>query len=397
MIPSLRRIPWGLAALAALMAANLALPAQAANDDESRIRLLTERVAASYDSARGGFITRKGAPQESAIELAWRLAGEGDRAWRFRARRGVEWTWTLYDSVGGGFLQGERDARKDFATFEKRTDANAWRLENRVDAWLDARSEAGQSVGSPAVADRRAIRQILDYFDRVLLDARGGFVAGQIGDREMVPAANGTAIRATLRWAAASGEPHWRDFAWKSLDRLWAQNWTGEFGFLRRGTFNEALSVPRLDDQVEMGRAFVMAAHVAGRAADLDRARKIGDVLLTHFEDRKQGGMRVQVALAKDGRVKNAARDPEENARAARFLVELASITGDARYRDAARRLVDLYVPERNKPEPDDADWVLAMRGLVRAELPERPEWKVPAKSEEPATPRTTRFGKVRR
>jgi len=373
---------------AAAIAATAAAPRAAA--DEAAIRKLTALVAQGYDGGRGGFVTRTGAPNASAIELAWRLARAGDPEWRARARHSVEWTWTLYDSVGGGFVENPRDARKDFTSFEKRTDSNAWRLENRIDAWLDARSEAGRAGAAHAEADRRAIRQVLDFFDRVLLDARGGFVAGQVGDRDLVAAANGPAIHATLRYAAATGETRWRDFAWRSIDRMWATGWNAEFGFMRRSTFGDLLSVPRLDDQVEMGRALVLAAHVAGRAADLDRARAIGELLIARFEDRRQGGMRVQVALAKDGRVKNAARDPEPNARAARFLGELASITGDVKFRDAARRLVDAFVPGRSRPAVDDADWVLAMRGLERAELPARPEWKsAPAEKPKPAEPRS--------
>jgi uncharacterized protein YyaL (SSP411 family) len=221
----------------------------------------------------------------------------------------------------------------------------------------------------------------------VLLDPRGGFVAGQVGDRDLVPEANGPAIHAYLRWAAASGEPHWRDFAWKSLDRVIAASWNPQFGFLRMGMMGEVISVPRLDDQVEMGRAFALAAHVGGRESDLTRARAVGDLLLERFEDKKQGGMRVQVALAKDGKIKNAARDPEPNARAARFLTELATVAGDARYRDAARRLIDVYMPDRRRPAEDDADWVLAIRGLRGAEFPARAEWKAPPPSA-PASPK---------
>lgn len=380
----------GLAAAAVAPAA----PARPTHDEslEPQIRRLTDYVAASYDSVRGGFVTRDRAPNEASIELAWRLAAEGDAAWRRRARRSVEWTWTLYDSTGGGFLQGERDARRDMATFEKRTDSNALRLENRIDAWLDAKA-LGAEGNADAETDRRVIRQALDFFERVLLDARGGFVAGQVGDRELVPESNGPAIGAYLRWAAATGEPRWRDFAWKSLDRIFGENWNPDFGFLRLGAMGQVISVPRLDDQVEMGRAFVLAAHVGGREADLQRARAIGDLLLARFEDRKLGGMRGQVALGRDGKIKGAARDPEPNARAARFLAELASVTGDGKYRDAARRLVDQFVPGRNRGAADDADWVLAMRSMQRAELPGRAEWKAPP----PPTPQVSPVFRVKK
>ena len=383
----------------ALLASSGSTTVFAAPTDEVLGRRLTGFIASSYDSARGGFVTRNRTPNETATELAWRLTREGDPAWRARARRTVEWTWTLYDSVGGGFLESERDARRDVGAFEKNTDSNARRLENLVDAWLDARSEAGRAAapGRSADADRHAIRQVLDFFDRVLIDPRGGYVAGQVGDRELIPAANGPAIHATLRWAAASGEPHWRDFAWKSLDRIWTSGWNAEFGFLRLGPMGQVISVPRLDDQVEMGRAYVLAAHVAGRQGDLDRARAIGELLLRHFEDKKQGGMRLQVALARDGRVKNAARDPEPNARAARFLVELASVTGDGKFRDAARRLIEIYVPGRTRSAVDDADWVLAMRGMTRTDLPARGEWKGGAPAKAPPTPAAKRPATRRR
>ncbi len=366
-------------AVPVLALALFAIPARAEVALPPLVARLEGFVAASYDSARGGFVTRDRAPNEASIELAWRL-GREDAAWRRRARRSVEWTWSLYDSVGGGYLQSERDARRDVAAFDKRTDANAWRLENRIDAWIDSREHAG-----PVALDLAAVRAVLDFFERVLLDARGGFVAGQVGDRDLVPDTNGPAIHAYLWWAAASGETHWRDFAALSLERAWTSGWNHDFGFLRLGTMGQVISVPRLDDQVEMGRAYVLAAHLGGREADLAHARAVGDLLLNLFEDKKLGGMRVQVALARDGRVKGAARDPEPNARAARFLAELAAVSGDVRYRDAARRLVEFFVPGRNRGGPDDADWVLAMRMLERPELPSRPAWKTAAAPSAPA------------
>lgn len=374
-----------------LLGAFLLAPAARAADAPlaPAIAKLTGFVVASYDSSRGGFVTRDRTPNESAIELAWRL-GRDDDAWRGRARRSVEWTWSLYDSVGGGFLQSERDARHDVASFEKRTDANAWRLENRIDAWLDARRHGSGD------ADRRVILQVVDFFERVLLDGRGGFVAGQVGDRDMIPEANGPAIHAYLRWAVASGESRWRDFAAKSLDRLWAENWNADLGFIRKGEMGQATALPRLDDQVEMGRAFVFAREIGGRDSDLAHARAIGDLLFTLYEDRKLGGMRAQVALTKEGKVKGAARDPESNARAARFLAELAAASGDARYREGARRLVDQFVPSRNRAAVDDADWVLAMWTIERPDRIEKAVWKAPEKAPPPA-PRVIRAGKVRR
>ncbi len=365
--------------LVALLAAGATLPASGARkaprastpppDDSTLFARLIGIVATGDEPGRGGFVSKEGVPDEAAVELAELLAHEGVPGWRERARRTIEWTWGLYDSVGGGFLHGTRDASHSETSFDKNTKDNALRLENRVDAWLDGRSRA----------DERAVRAILDFFERVLLDGRGGFVAGQIGDRDLVPSANGLAIHAYLTWSAATGETRWRDFALKSIDRVWETEWDPQLGVLHRDGFGNLRAMPQLEDQVEMGRAMVLAAHLAGRAQDLAGARQIGDLLLTRFEDTKNGGMRSQAVPAKDGAVKKASRESGENARASRFLAELAAESGEEKYRTAARRLVAVFAPGIEKPSSECADWALAVWALDHAEFPDRPNWQAAA------------------
>jgi uncharacterized protein YyaL (SSP411 family) len=307
-------------------------------------------------------------PNESAVELAWRLVRDGQPEWRDRARTTVNWTWILYDSVGGGLLQSVKDVRADFASFEKHTDSNARRLENRIDAWLDSKSND----------DKRCCRALLDFFDRMLMRPKGGFVSGQGGDQLVVPADNGYAIHAYFSWGAATGETKWRDFGFKSLDEVWTSCWDETQGMVRRGDFGDVVSAPRLDDQVEMGRAFVLGTHIGGREVDLNHSRAIGELLLNRFEDGKQGGMRSQAVTGKDGKIKNSARDAGENARAALFLAELASITGDSKYREAARRIVASFESDLDRPSQDCADWALALRAIDKPDLPDRVEWQKP-------------------
>jgi uncharacterized protein YyaL (SSP411 family) len=341
--------------------------------DESAPRLVG-LVAASYDSARGGFIGGYGVPDESAIDLAFRLGRDGRPGWHDWARQSVTTSWALYDTTYGGFYQFMNASKVGQGEFEKRTDSNARRLENRVDAWLDGHDER----------DTRAIHSQLEFFERVLEDGRGGFVAAQIGDRDLVPASNGYAAHAYLTWAAASGETRWRDFALKSLDRLWNTGWNEQLGLLQRDPFGNMKAMPRLADHVEIGRALVLAAHLVGRESDVDRARIIANFMLARFEDPVAGGMRSQAVPAKDGSIKKAPRESYGNARAARFLAELANLTGDASYRDAARRLVTEFVPQVSHPGPECAEWALAMRAIEKSELPERPKWQEPPAAPKP-------------
>jgi len=354
--------------------------AQAARD-AARLERLYQTVAASYDSSHGGFVTRGQAPDESAIELAFALGREqGDPLWTARAQRTVQWMGGLYDSTGGGFFQRLKDANHMETSFEKPTWANARRLENVIEA-----SQRDGGEGQGAVAAR-----VADYMDRVLSDGRGGFVAGQVGDRTLIPEINGLAIHAWLRWAAATGDPRKRDFALKSLDRVWETNAAEGRGLMRANEFGEAYGAPLLVDQTEMGRALVLGAHLAGRQADLDRARALGELLLLNFEDPEKGGFAEDAVRNPDGHVKRGGRKFEENASAVRFLAELAAITGKNEYRDAARRAAASFDKDLGKTRDDAAEWALALRALQVSDLPQRPVWRDPPKPK-PEQPRVFR------
>ncbi len=351
---------------------------------DSRFR---DQVAAAYDTSRGGFVSKDGLPSESAVELGFALAREGSAEWLFRAIETVNWTRGLRDTVGGGFVHRARDADPGTVHFEKRTDSNSRRLHALILAW--------QATGDAKY--RRDAEKIVDFFDRVLLDGRGGFVAGQVGDRELVPEANGYAIHAWVSWAAATGEPMRRDFALLSLDRVWATCWNPGIGMLRRGVFGELLSLPQLVDQSEMGRAYVLGARIGRRAQDRERAIAIGDQLLDKFEEKEKGGFRTQAAPTRDGKgVKKAARLPEENARAARFLCELSQLTGNGKYAAAARKALGAVVKPDRDLGLDAADWALALRSSRGLDVTTSVAWKSPPPKMKPG-PRSVTFKTGRR
>ena len=358
----------------------LAAPASA---EAPLLSTLLAEVTDAFDSSRGGWVTKNGIPCEPAVELGFDIARtQGAPLWQSRALDTVSWTWTLFDSVGGGFFHKLSDTRKDNTSFEKRTDSNASRLETLVDAW--------RATGDKLY--RRRAMQVMDYADRVLLDGRGGFIDGQVGSRDLVPRSNGMMIHAWLMWAAANADRAKRDFALRSLDRSWDECWHPTLGMLHKDSFGTLQKAPQLSDQVEMGRAYVLAAHLCGRPVDLDHAKAIALLVETNFADPKKGGWRTQAVPQKDGKIRGAASLADEGARVALFLAELTDVTGEMRWREAARRGVHAFADGFDKAGLDAAEWALAIRALSKADLPAKPQW--PAVEERKS--QTIRFGRSR-
>ena len=378
-------------ALAAEPAVSAPLPPASARpvDEQARLERLCDQVAASFDSARGGFVDRSGVPSESAVELALALGHDAAASpWRQRALATIDWTHTLQDTMSGGFVTHASRGGVDATVFEMRTDVNARRLMLLLTAW----KETGEG---------RYLRQAnlaAGFADRVLVDGRGGFVAAQVGDRELVPAANGIAIRAWLAWGAVDRDPYKRDFALRSIDRVWDTDFDPLGVLLRRGSMGEVLMWPQLIDQVEMGRALVHAWRMCGREKDLQRARALGQVLLAKFEDREHGGFLTQAHPKKDGTVRGADRDPRENAQAALFMAELSAATSDATFHEAGQRALAAFEKQRAKDKSATvaADWALAQRALLAPDLPEATAWRAAAAAP-PAQPRVTIFRQPRR
>jgi uncharacterized protein YyaL (SSP411 family) len=343
---------------------------------------LCAHVAAAYDSSRGGFVSKSHVPSDAAVELALLRAEEADGAtWKLEATTTLEWMHALMDTLNGGFTAG-LERREGDMQLGKRADVNGRRLE-----LLLAAASVEQGRGYRADAAR-----VADFFERVLLDGRGGFVTAQVGDRDLVPAANGVAIHAWLTWAAARLDRGTRRFALRSLDRVWETCWDPTVGLVRRNDFGEIQSEPRLDDQVEMGRAFVLAAHTCGRPVDREHAVALGDLLLAKYQE-GHAGFRTSAVPKKDGSIQRAGMDIDQNARAARFLAELWALTGNAAYRDAAMRAWTPFEKKEAKLGLDAAEWALAARAWGQRSLPEVPSWASAAEPEEPrARPRSVRI-----
>ncbi len=361
-----------LSLLVAHAAAGLSTDARAREDQ------LAAQVAAAFDSARGGFVTKSQVPVESAVELA--LQRGADRAWRQRAERTLAWTHGLMDTLTGGYVHSGNLRDAESGSMDKRADSNGRRLELLVQAWRLTGDEGY----------RRDAAHVVDWAERVLLDGRGGFVSAQVGDRELEPAANGPMLHAWLSWAAATHDGLRKGFALRSLDRVWEECWVDRLGLMRKNEMGDLAKEPQLADQVEMGRVYVQAARLCGRPADQERARQLGDLILARFAE-ASGAFRTQSMPNKNGSIRKAKSEAGENARAARFLCELAALTEDVRYREAAARATSAFTKELGKAGLEAADWALAAHASYDADLPARAQWMAQAKEDEPA-PRKRSF-----
>jgi uncharacterized protein YyaL (SSP411 family) len=165
---------------------------------------------------------------------------------------------------------------------------------------------------------------------------------------------------------------------------------------LRRGVFGEVLAQPLLVDQAEMGRALVMAATIGGREKDRQRAVVVGDLVLGVFANHDKGGFYSKAKTDDKGKANGGGHDSYQNARAALFLAELATLTGEEKYREGARNAIASFTPEIEKPDLEAADWALAVRALSTDDRPQAPTWATTVERERTA-PVTRRYNTRRR
>lgn len=343
---------------------------------------LAAQVEAAFDSGRGGFVSKSGSPFESAVELAFQQAGSRNGgSWLREAETTMMWTHGLMDTLTGGYVTSMTNL--DIADgLDRRADLNGRRLELLIAGWQLTKNDAY----------RRDAAKVVDWAERVLLDGRGGFVTAQIGDRNLEPASNGQILHAWLLWAAATHDRRRRDFALRSLDRVWEECWVEGLGLVRKNSMGDVDKEPQLLDQVEMGRAYVLAARLCGRTQDGDRARILGELMLARFAE-PSGAFRTQSMPSKNGSIRKARSLSGENARAARFLCELSALTESARYRDAASRAAGPFTKDMSKAGAEAADWAMAFRASYDADLPGRGDFAAEIdKDQEPPRKRSVRF-----
>lgn len=294
-------------------------------------------------------------PVEHALLRARRQPGQGE--WRARALRALTAYQALIDPVAGGMFQYSDDGAWGSPHTEKIAPVQAGALEAYSLAFLEtgdprwlvpARLVARflrERLGAPGGgffasqdADPPAGAGIsgAEYF---ALDAAARARLGEPRiDRAVWADLNGLLIRGLALFGAAAGEPAAIELAANAMERLLLTHRTPGGAFTHGPRAADASGVLHLSDQVALARA-ALALHAAtGHPRWLALAEDLARVL-GELEDPRQGGF---FAASEDPAAAAGAfaarRKPfQENALAARFLLELAALRqGDAALRQRA-------------------------------------------------------------
>jgi uncharacterized protein len=248
----------------------------------------------------------------------------------------------LYDHEGGAYF---------------RTSSNPdWSHPHREKLLLE---EAGLLANCLSVfritqqaAYRRMAEEIINYLDAKLYDPESGAFHGcEDWLRHEPPSADGTEFftiidhciytdanavvsAAYIEAAELLDNPTYRERALATLEFLW-QNCRGD-GAGMCHYFDGAPHVQGLlQDQAQMGSAWLRAYTVTGSVDYLDRARRLAEFILTELKNPAGGFYDIRAQNSASLKVRLTLI--EQNGAAASFFLALARATNDAKYRDASR------------------------------------------------------------
>lgn len=338
---------------------------------------LGDHLLARFDERHGGFGAGAKRVRAAALELAWRRARAGERAFAAVVER------TLRAMARGG-LCDEREggvfrycARRDWTepATEKLLDVNADAL--RLFLLSDDDGCFERAAG------------VIGYVRRTLADptpGRAGFFASQRGDpdyyrpppedgpptaapppvdRAVYAAGTARMARAFAAAAETLGDSSLLEFAVEALERVVADTWERGGGIAHRA--GAAAGVRGLlADQVEAGAALLDLHELTGREAYRDAAHELMLFALRHLWDERGGGFLDRVHAPDDvGLLRERVRPFAANCEAARVLLRLARLTADTALGGRAAAALAAQTPAARAHGVDAAPYALALRELA--------------------------------
>ena len=352
---------------------------------------LAEAVAQSYDPKYGGFGRAPKFPQVAALELSLdRYLTTGDDRWRTIVETTLDGMagGGMHDPVEGGFFRYSTTRDWSVPHFEKMLEDNA-RL-------LDLYLRAGVALGRDAVdsaAHLETAGDVLRFWGDVLQNPGTPYLAGSQDadeeyyalpleerrkrtapyiDRTVYADWNAMAARALLRAGRVLGEPRCTRQAQEllhALDRdLRARDGgMAHFRVWRDGAFQGGPELPGLlSDQVEMADALLALYAETREPWAVQRALELVEYMEEHLAAREGGYFDGPADPKALGALKYRVRPMEENARAARVLLQLYQLTGRAVFEERARKALATQTEGLERHGSLAAVFGLALESLLR-------------------------------
>ncbi|MCL4498655.1 MAG: DUF255 domain-containing protein [Chloroflexi bacterium] len=326
----------------------------------------------SYDHAGGGFGEPNNTPNPAAVELLLRasrlqrpdLLAMGTTILDKMVGDG------LFDEATGGFYRCSsgrtwRDPRK-----EKLLSVNAEIILNSLLAYRLTRSHKYHEV---------AFRS-LNFVDKYLAaGGGGGFFASAdythgagTSPRGQTAGIDKTVITSwNCRMAAAYIEAYrvcrnrrYLEYALSTLDMLWCRAFEPERGMAHYLADKNARLFGHLEDQAWAIFALAAAGETTGDRGHFVRADEILDIAMMHlysegcFHD-------IPFDPSSFGLLKVRLRPIAANSVMARALGLLATVAGEARYRDIAETILRTLKVDELPPVPEAAEYALSVLGLI--------------------------------
>ncbi|WP_126447035.1 thioredoxin domain-containing protein [Sulfuricystis multivorans] len=224
-------------------------------------------------------------------------------------------------------------------------------------------------IAQPLAAGEEALR---DSARAKLFAARQQRVRPGCDDK-ILTSWNALAIAGLAHAARVLDRPEWLAHARRALDYLKTQHWQNG-RLLATSRLGKAHLPAYLDDHAFLLAALLELQETDPRNEDIDFARQLADILLTHFEDQQNGGFFFTAhdheALIQRSKSAHDNALPSGNGIAARALHELGELVGDAHYLAAARRTLQAFAAPMQAQPAGCATLIMALEAELAVNPP---------------------------
>ncbi len=323
----------------------------------------------SFDQVYGGFHDAPKFFEPEAIAFAfeanfWRKDSEAKQMALLTLDQQIK----LIDPIWGGFYRYAEKADWTSPHFEKMLPIQAQNVLNYLEAYQLTKNSRYRDVvhGTIQYVTRfLADRQRGGFYASQDADVRGagsdGFVPGEtyfgldeaqrlaMGlpyvDRSIYTGWNGLMAKSFLKAYQVFRDPHLREFALKTLNRLFDERYRSGKGLAHVVQQGRPQEFTLLEDQVWFADAMIEAYVTTGLAVYRDRAEQILRDTIEQLEDTQGGGFFDRpVDVTSHGLLKFPYKDVKANASLALVLSDVFYVTQKTLYQDLAKQVLQYVV-----------------------------------------------------